>query len=217
VCDECGKQFKSEQVLLVHKNSHLKTPLPRTRAEGEAPTTKVVTPAGIVKDRRRAQETPALCPECGQQFATITVLQKHFLRKHLGGDVSNFACEKCGKAFKTRADAKQHQELCLQGVDCGKVIRCRTCQFEVVSGPAWRMHRQLTKHRTYEIAWPLDLEIEGVYGEVLDDSVVDAHREEFGGHDNEAEVLFVERLARAADAEQQSAGAAPHVRVEDLE
>lgn len=161
-CATCGKHFASRPLLLVHQSVH-------TRLRG------------IMKKPRKLQET-AICPVCGEQSSTLTVLTKHFLRKHV--KQVSFPCAKCAKAFDTKSDAVQHQKLCLKGPDVGKVFRCLACHMIRRTAASWREHAQLTSHRTFELCWPDGSFAEGLgareallpkdFGTVLEDEEVAA-------------------------------------------
>ena len=181
-CATCGKHFASRRLLLVHERVHTRLP-------------------GVLKKPAIVQG-PAICPVCGEQSSTNTVLTKHYLRKH-AQEVS-FPCSKCAKAFYTKSDAVQHQKLCLKGPDVGKVFRCITCQMIRRSAASWREHAQLTSHRTFELCWPDGSSAEPLagargalppeaFGTVLEDEEV-AAAHDVPASDDEAAIVHVGAL-----------------------
>lgn len=102
-----------------------------------------------------------ICDVCNNTFANGTVLRKHIARKH---STQRFACAKCGSTLNSPADKREHESMCLKGADEGKVLRCKTCDMEMMGQHQWKQHKRLTKHRGFDICWPTAMD---QLGEVL--------------------------------------------------
>ena len=168
-CEHCGATFPEQKMKALHMsgiNGYFCEILhgpdgefarQRSREKGQRP--------------KNSGMPPAICPECDMQFATISVLLKHFSRKH--SDERPFACVHCAYAFKTLADRNEHQELCLAGENAGKVIRCVACAFELTSREKWKEHKRYTKHKKFVTAWPASARAPTrsvPWGEIIDES-----------------------------------------------
>jgi DNA-directed RNA polymerase subunit M/transcription elongation factor TFIIS len=203
-CDVCGKHFQSRTQLNVHALIHSAE---AKKAKGIARLNGASAPGQHSAARR--VEAPALCPACGEQLSTMTVLVKHYQRRHAAPDAA-LECAKCGKRFKTKSDLSRHEGLCLSGPDAGKVIRCTVCQMIQTTANAWREHSKQTKHRSCELCWP-DGSSGGAagaagavpsaraFGTVLDDDEIHAPGDEPASED-EAIVVHVGHLDAALEA-----------------
>lgn len=218
-CEVCGQRFTSRTRLDVHMQRHRASEIAKKKSgngllvKPTQMTNKVWAQAGEEAERsagpnKRTFEPPALCPDCGQQCSTITVLTKHFLRKHVDG--AAFKCAKCDKGFNTKSDRTRHESVCLRGPDAGKVIRCLACQMVHKTAWAWATHMDLTKHKLFELCWPdgstgpappptsaagqLVAPPPEEFGTVLDDEAAAALEAQESRIEDEAEVVHIGRL-----------------------
>ena len=160
-CPECGKKFKSIGQLDLHLKTHgMNKSAPSSRKRPHAAIAGEASADGATEDnggntptfRVFADKIPAICPLCKEQSSTMTVLTKHYMRKHVQNVF--FECRKCGAKKPTRTDITKHEALCLRGPDEGKVIRCTACQMLLPTANSWRTHSELSKHRFFDLCWP---------------------------------------------------------------
>ncbi|XP_074123690.1 uncharacterized protein LOC141542895 isoform X4 [Sminthopsis crassicaudata] len=104
-CPECGKHFKRQHELKVHKRVHTKErPFPCPEC-GKCFRQKS---ALMTHQWVHSKERPFTCPECGRCFA-----QKQYLRKHqwVHRNERPFHCTQCGRCFTQKQYLKKHQHL----------------------------------------------------------------------------------------------------------
>ena len=141
LCCVCGEKQKGLTTLLQHRlEAHEETSL----GGGD-------TASGSIKSQ-------AMCPVCHTVFHSCAVLRRHFMRQHMDQgpqeSARSFACHKCGERFKTHTDMRQHEALCLKGIDADKVIRCTSCSFDCPSRNQWKLHKKISGHRDYVLVDP---------------------------------------------------------------
>ncbi|XP_066443544.1 zinc finger protein ZFP2-like isoform X1 [Eleutherodactylus coqui] len=118
-CSECGKLFKHNSSLSIHKRTH-SNERPYACSEcGKGFTQKSVL---VEHQRIHTGEKPFSCLECGRCFAQKSALAKHE-RTHTGE--KPYPCLECGKCFTQKSSLVKHQRIhtghkpysCLE---CGK-------------------------------------------------------------------------------------------------
>lgn len=110
VCDVCGKEFRRDQNLQIHRRGHnLPWKLPSRSA----------TAAG-----KEARKKVYICPAEGcvyhdpsRALGDLTGIKKHYCRKH--GE-RRWECGKCDKKYAVKSDWKAHVRACSsREYECG--------------------------------------------------------------------------------------------------
>ncbi|XP_044153132.1 gastrula zinc finger protein XlCGF26.1-like isoform X1 [Bufo gargarizans] len=102
-CSECGKLFKHNSSLSIHKRTH-SDERPYSCSEcGKSFTQKSVL---VEHERIHTGEKPFSCLECGRSFAQKSALVKHE-RTHTGE--RPYPCLECGKCFTQKSSLVKHQ------------------------------------------------------------------------------------------------------------
>lgn len=176
VCEECGKVFSRNSLLLGHRNKfhvssdEFKCPsCPKTFAREAnlwghyqyshmgAGASSSDTPTKIPKTWRRDRPTPlggmpsAVCHTCGKEFHDISSLCRHVYKIHgEGANAQNFfICPSCGRSYKSKDTLNAHIRQIHEGED----YRCDVCRKKCQSaGKLWR--HKIEVHKMTDLAPP---------------------------------------------------------------
>ncbi|KAK3094380.1 hypothetical protein FSP39_001000 [Pinctada imbricata] len=155
ICDVCGKSFKHNDSLKIHKKSH---------EEGRGSNLECMecgkllscTTALKVHMRRHTGSTPYMCEICGKAFKQSSNLQKHML---VHTTETLFKCEICAKEFKYQETYKNHMtaHILKSGKAEGtktqfsKIYTCEYCGKQFSTGSQHKVHlRTHTNERPYK-------------------------------------------------------------------
>ncbi|EHA8592099.1 putative protein indeterminate-domain 9 [Cocos nucifera] len=105
VCEVCGKEFRRDQNLQIHRRGHnLPWNFPQKKAAAEG------------SGKEAARKRVYVCPEetCvyhdpARALGDLTGIKKHYSRKH--GE-KKWKCDKCSKKYAVRTDWKAHARVC---------------------------------------------------------------------------------------------------------
>lgn len=112
-CEECGKGFKSNQVLSIHMRSHGERTLSDTTIVDDRGQSVAGKASGVPR------KTPSACPVCKKVFVGLYELRRHYGRKHSTGE-RKYKCTRvgCNKKFYLIGDLKEHLNHCGQPAIC---------------------------------------------------------------------------------------------------
>ncbi|XP_010922545.1 zinc finger protein BALDIBIS [Elaeis guineensis] len=111
VCEVCGKEFRRDQNLQIHRRGHnLPWNFPQKKAAA------AVAAAAEGGGKEAARKRVYVCPEetCvyhdpARALGDLTGIKKHYSRKH--GE-KKWKCDKCSKKYAVRTDWKAHTRIC---------------------------------------------------------------------------------------------------------
>ena len=138
-CYICDVRFRTVVAVKRHERNNHKQSYKGTAREGQHRT---CTKSGM----------PACCPQCGEVFQTMQLMERHYCRRHIEGTV--FACSKCGRQHATKVDCAEHEKYCRKGSAEGTVFQCLTCQMMLSTHYKWKQHRQITQHFEFALVRP---------------------------------------------------------------
>ncbi|XP_069837850.1 oocyte zinc finger protein XlCOF8.4-like isoform X2 [Dendropsophus ebraccatus] len=127
-CPECGKLFKHNSSLSIHKRTH-NDERPYSCSEcGKCFTQKSVL---VEHERIHTGEKPFSCLECGRCFAQKSALVKHE-RTHTGE--KPYVCLECGKCFTQKSSLVKHQRSHTghKPFSCSECEKCFTHKSDII-------------------------------------------------------------------------------------
>ncbi|XP_077112530.1 uncharacterized protein LOC143767894 [Ranitomeya variabilis] len=127
-CSDCGKLFKHNSSLSIHKRTH-NDERPYSCFEcGKCFTQKSVL---VEHERIHTGEKPFSCMECGRCFAQRSALVKH-QRTHTGE--KPYTCLECGKCFTQKSSLVKHQRSHTghKPFSCSECGKCFTQKSDII-------------------------------------------------------------------------------------
>ncbi|CAH2252229.1 zinc finger and BTB domain-containing 24 isoform X1 [Pelobates cultripes] len=129
-CKDCGKVFKYNHFLAVHRRTHTGERPFKCMDCGKCFTQKHSLQ---VHERIHTGERPYTCTVCSKALTTKNSLMEH-MNLHEGKKA--FTCDQCGKYFSQKRQLKSHYRL-----HTGRILpECSICQHKFMDGAQLKKH-----------------------------------------------------------------------------
>jgi DNA-directed RNA polymerase subunit RPC12/RpoP len=148
VCKECGKGFKTKQLLSQHIPSHTKVKAFKCEVEG---CSKTYTACGSLFHHKKSAHEGVYyeCLECGKRFGAKFAMTRHYKMVH--EEEKNYKCDKCGKQFSMKSTLGMHIKTVHEKI---RGFKCEHCGKSFGQAGARKLHIEgVHSHIRYSCTW----------------------------------------------------------------